>query len=63
MPIPLEADCMKFQPFFGLEAGLTAHYNKIITGANLPICKGLRAKNLGRFNNSRITQRIYHNLA
>jgi hypothetical protein len=21
-PIPLEADCMKFQPFFGLEAGL-----------------------------------------
>jgi len=22
VPIPLEADCMKFQPFFGLEAGL-----------------------------------------
>jgi hypothetical protein len=21
-PIPLEADCMEFQPFFGLEAGL-----------------------------------------
>jgi hypothetical protein len=53
-PIPLEADCMKFQPFLGWRPASTTHYGKIITGANFPICKGLRAKKLGRFNESSI---------
>jgi hypothetical protein len=46
-PNPLEADCMKFQPFLGWRPASTTHYNKIITGANIPICKGLRVKKLG----------------
>jgi hypothetical protein len=58
MPIPLEADCMKFQPFLGWRPASTTHYNKIITWADSPICKGLRANTLGRFNNSSIIQRI-----
>jgi hypothetical protein len=33
-PIPLEADCMKFQPFLGWRLASTRHYNKIITRAN-----------------------------
>jgi hypothetical protein len=57
-PIPLEADCMKFQPFLGWRPASTTHYNKIITGANLSICKGLRVKKLGRFDKSSIIQRI-----
>jgi hypothetical protein len=40
MPIPLEANCMKFQPFLGWRPALTAHYNKIKTGAKFPICEG-----------------------
>jgi hypothetical protein len=43
-PIPLEADCMKFQPFLGWRPASTTHYNKIIMGANFPICKGLRGQ-------------------
>jgi hypothetical protein len=31
-PIPLEADCMKFQPLLGWRLASTTHYNKIITG-------------------------------
>jgi len=31
-PIPIEADCMKFQPFLGWRPASTTHYNKIITG-------------------------------
>jgi hypothetical protein len=54
----LEADCMKFQPFLGWRSASTTHYNRIITGANFPICKGLRAKKLGQFNKSSIIQRI-----
>jgi hypothetical protein len=46
-PIPLEVDCMKFQVFLGWRPASTPHYNKIITGANFPICKGLRFKRLG----------------
>jgi hypothetical protein len=42
-PIPLEADCMRFQPLLGWRPASTTHYNKIITGANFPISKGLRA--------------------
>jgi hypothetical protein len=57
-PIPLETDCMKFQSFWGWKLASTTHYNKIITGANFPICKGLRAKKLGLFYKSRIVQRI-----
>ena len=57
-PIPLEADCMKFQPFWGWRPASTKHYNKIIMGANFPICKGLRAKKLGWFNKSSIIQLI-----
>jgi hypothetical protein len=57
-PIPLEADCMEFQPFLGWRPASTTHYNKIITGADFPVCKGLRTKNLGRFNKSSIIQRI-----
>jgi hypothetical protein len=57
-PILLEADCKKFQPFLGWRPASTTHYNKIITGTNFPICKGLRAKKLGRFNKSSIIQRI-----
>jgi hypothetical protein len=57
-PNPLEADCMKFQPFLGWRPASTTHYNKIITGANFPICKGLRVKKLGRSNKSSIIQRI-----
>jgi hypothetical protein len=34
---------MKFQPFLGWRPASTTHYNKIIMGANFPICKGLRA--------------------
>jgi hypothetical protein len=45
-PIPLEADCMKFQLFLGWKPVSTTHYNQIITGANFSICKGLRAKKL-----------------
>jgi hypothetical protein len=57
-PIPLEADCMEFQPFLGRRAASTIHYNKIITWANFFICKGLRAKKLGKFNKSSIIQWI-----
>jgi hypothetical protein len=45
-PIPLEADCMKFQPFLGWRPASTTHCNQIIMRANFPICKGLRAKNV-----------------
>ena len=51
MPIPREANCMKFQPLLGWRPASTTHYNKIITGANFSICKGLKAKKQGRFNN------------
>jgi hypothetical protein len=57
-PNPLEADCMQFQPFLGWRPASSTHYNKIITGSNLPISKGLRAKKVGRFNKSSIIQRI-----
>jgi hypothetical protein len=57
-PIPLEADCMKFHPYLGWRPASTTHYNKIIMGANFPICKGLRAKKLGRLNKSSIIQRM-----
>jgi hypothetical protein len=53
-PNPLEADCMKFQAFLVWRPAPTTHHNKIITGANFPICKGLRAKQLGRFSKSSI---------
>jgi hypothetical protein len=54
-PNPLEANCMKNQPS-------TTHYNKIITGPNFPICKGVRVKKLGRFNKSSIKPfRFSHN--
>jgi len=56
-PIPLEADCMKFKPSLGGRLASTTHYDKIVTGADFPICKGIRAKKLGRFNKSSI---IYH---
>jgi hypothetical protein len=46
-PNPLEADCMRFQPFLGWRLASTTHYNKIITEVNFLICKGLRAKKLG----------------
>jgi hypothetical protein len=42
--LPLEADCMKFQPLSGWRPTSTTHYNKIVTGAKFPICRGLRAK-------------------
>jgi hypothetical protein len=57
-PIPLEADCMKFQPFLGWRRASTTHYNKIITWADFSICKGLRVKKLGRFNQFSIIQQI-----
>jgi hypothetical protein len=57
-PIPLEAVCMKFESFLGWRPVSTTHYNRIITGVNFPICKGLRAKKLGRFNKSSIIQLI-----
>ena len=53
-PIPLQADCMKVQPFLGWRLASTTHYNKILTGVNFPVWKGLRAKKLGRFNISSI---------
>jgi hypothetical protein len=40
-PIPLEADCMKFQPFLGWRSALTTHYNKIIMGPIFPHVKAL----------------------
>jgi hypothetical protein len=43
-PIPLEADCMKPQPLFSWRLTSTTHYNNIITGVNIPICKGLRCQ-------------------
>jgi hypothetical protein len=49
---------MKFQPFLGWRPASTIHYNRIIMGANFPICKGLRVKKLGRFKKSSIIQRI-----
>jgi hypothetical protein len=49
---------MIFQPFLGWRPASTTHYNKIIKGANFPICKGLRAKKLDQFNKSSIIQRI-----
>jgi hypothetical protein len=57
-PIPLEADCMKLQPFLGWRLVSTTHYNKIITWVDFSICEGLRAKKLGGFNKSNIIQRI-----
>jgi hypothetical protein len=53
-PIPLEANCMKFQRFMGWRPVSTTHYNKIITWANFSICKGLRVKKLDQFNKSSI---------
>ena len=42
---PLEAHCMKSQPLLSWRPASTTHYNnKIVTGANFPIWKGLRAK-------------------
>jgi len=58
MPIPLEVDCMKFQAFLGWRPASTTHYNKITTRATFFICKGHRAKKLGRFHKSSIIQRI-----
>ena len=53
-PNPLEAEC----PFLGWRPASTTHYNnKIIPGANFPICKGLRVKKLGRFDKFSIIQR------
>jgi hypothetical protein len=43
-PIALEVNCMKFQVLLGWRPASTTHYNKIITWANFPICKGLRKK-------------------
>ena len=43
-PIFLGADCLKFQPIFGLELASSPYYNKIITEADIPICNGLGAK-------------------
>jgi hypothetical protein len=40
-PIPLEVDCMKFQPFLGWRPTSTTHYNMIITGAIFPYVKAL----------------------
>jgi hypothetical protein len=57
-PIPLEADCMKFQPFLGWRPASTTQYNKNIRGANFLTCKGLRAKKLGRFNKFSMIQQI-----
>jgi hypothetical protein len=57
-PIPLEADCMKFQPLLGGRPTSTIHFNKIIMVANFPICKGLRVKKLGQSNESSIVQWI-----
>jgi hypothetical protein len=62
-PIPLEADCMKFQHFLGWRPASTTHYNKIITWDNFPICKGPRVKKLDRFNKFSRIQQISHNLA
>jgi hypothetical protein len=56
--IPLEADCMKFQPLLGWRPASTTHYNKITMGVNFPICKGFRAKKLGQFKKSSIIQWI-----
>jgi hypothetical protein len=53
-PIPLMADCIKFQPLLGWRPASTTHYNKIMTGANFLICEGLRVKKPGRFNKSSI---------
>jgi hypothetical protein len=53
-PIPLEAKCIKFQPLLGRRPALTTHYNKIITRANFPICKGLRDKKPRQFKKSSI---------
>jgi hypothetical protein len=44
MPIPLEILAI----FLGWRPASTTHYNKIITGANFSIYKGLRAKKLAR---------------
>jgi hypothetical protein len=63
-PIPLEADCMKFQPFLGWRLASTTHYNKIITGINFfPYVKGLKAKNPSPFSKASIIQRILYNRA
>jgi hypothetical protein len=43
MPIPLEANCMKFQPFWGWRLASTTHYNKIIMGPIFPYVKASRA--------------------
>jgi hypothetical protein len=58
MPIPLEADCMKFQHFLGWRPASTTHFKKILMKVNFPICKGLRVKKLGHFNKASIIQRI-----
>jgi hypothetical protein len=57
-PIPLEADCMKFQPLLGWRSASTTYYNKVTTGGNFSTCKGHRAKKPCRFNKSSIIQRI-----
>jgi hypothetical protein len=56
-PIPREADYMKFQPLLGWRLALTSNYNKLIMGANFPMCKSLRAKKPSRFNKYSIIQR------
>jgi hypothetical protein len=33
-PIPLQANCIKFQPLLGWRLASTIHYEKIITWAN-----------------------------
>jgi hypothetical protein len=40
-PNPLEANCMKFQPFLGWRPASTTHYNKIITGPIFSYVKAL----------------------
>jgi hypothetical protein len=53
-PIPLEADCMKFQPLLCWRLASTIHNNKIKMGDTFLIYKGLRAKKPCGFNKSSI---------
>jgi hypothetical protein len=43
-PIPLEANCMKFQPFLGWRPASTTHYNKIIKGPIFPYVKAFGSR-------------------
>ena len=57
-PSFLGANCLKFQPIFGLGPASSPHYNKIRTRADFPICNGFRAKKPGRSKKSRKFQPI-----